>query len=98
MKKIKKLLLTIIILAVTNITVFAASGFETIINVPLGLSIGVPTGTYEALSDKGRVGFDSGVTAQIGYMIGIGKLGISNWESLGIVMTAIKCICLNLKF
>ena len=77
MKKIKKLLLTIIILAVTNITVFAASGFETIINVPLGLSIGVPTGTYEALSDKGRVGFDSGVTAQIGYMIGIGKLGIS---------------------
>ena len=78
MKKFKKLLLlTFALLAITNISVFAASGFEAIINVPLGLSIGIPTGTYEALSDKGRVGFDSGVTAQIGYMIGIGKLGIS---------------------
>lgn len=77
MKKIKKLLLIFSIFAISNISVFAASGFETIINVPLGLSIGVPTGTYETLSDKGKVGFDSGVTAQIGYMIGIGKLGIS---------------------
>ncbi|MEI0608596.1 hypothetical protein [Brachyspira pilosicoli] len=77
MKKIKKLLLIFTLLAISNISVFAASGFEAIINVPLGLSIGVPTGTYEALSDKGKVGFDSGVTAQIGYMIGIGKLGIS---------------------
>ncbi|TXJ40724.1 outer membrane beta-barrel protein [Brachyspira pilosicoli] len=77
MKKVKKLLLIFSIFAISNISVFAASGFETIINVPLGLSIGVPTGTYEALSDKGKVGFDSGVTAQIGYMIGIGKLGVS---------------------
>ncbi|MEI0530926.1 hypothetical protein R4I97_05135 [Brachyspira pilosicoli] len=77
MKKIKKLLLILTVLGISNITVFAASGFEAIINVPLGLSIGVPTGTYEALSDKGKVGFDSGVTAQVGYMIGIGKLGIS---------------------
>lgn len=77
MKKVKKLLLIFSIFAISNISVFAASGFETIINVPLGLSIGVPTGTYEALSDKGKVGFDSGVTAHIGYMIGIGKLGVS---------------------
>lgn len=67
MKKIKKLLLIFTLLAISNISVFAASGFEAIINVPLGLSIGVPTGTYEALSDKGKVGFDSGFTAQIGY-------------------------------
>lgn len=77
MKKIKKLLLTMIILAVTNITVFASSGFETIINVPFGLAVGIPTGTYEALDYKSRLGADFGVTAQVGYMIGIGKLGIS---------------------
>ena len=46
MKKVKKLLLIFTLLVISNISVFAASGFETIINVPLGLSIGVPTGTY----------------------------------------------------
>lgn len=85
-------------MAISNISVFAASGFEAIINVPLGLSIGVPTGTYEALSDKGKVGFDSGVTAQIGYMIGIGNWVLVYWVSLVIVMTAIKCIYFSLKF
>lgn len=77
MKKFKKLLLIIVILAATNITVFASSGFETIINVPFGLAVSIPTGTYEALDYKGRLGADFGVTAQVGYMLGIGKLGIS---------------------
>ena len=84
MKKIKKLLLLISILLITNITFFAASGFEAIINVPLGLSIGIPTGTYDGVDVlKSKVGFDSGVTAQLGFMLGLGKIGISILGELG---------------
>ena len=83
MRKMKRLLLIAAALLITNISVFAASGFEAIVNVPLGLSVGIPTGTYEAIEPKSSPGFDSGVTAQLGYMIGIGKIGISILGELG---------------
>lgn len=70
--------------SLSNINAFAASGFEAILNIPLGLSVGIPTGTYSDVeSIKGKAGFDSGITAQIGYMIGIGKIGISILGELG---------------
>ena len=83
MKKIKRIFIVICALAVTNISVFAASGFEAIVNVPLGLSFGVSEGLHESLTPKSAVGFDSGVTAQLGYMIGLGKIGISILGELG---------------
>lgn len=82
MKKI--ILMLIFITSLSSINLFAASGFEAIVNVPLGLSAGIPTGTYSDVeSIKGKAGFDSGITAQIGYMIGIGKIGISILGELG---------------
>ena len=83
MRKMKRLLLIAAALLITNISVFAASGFEAIVNVPLGLSVGIPTGTYEAIDLGSMPGFDSGVTAQLGYMIGIGKIGVSILGELG---------------
>lgn len=82
MKKI--ILILILVVSLSNINAFAASGFEAILNIPLGLSVGIPTGTYSDVeSIKGKAGFDSGITAQIGYMIGIGKIGISILGELG---------------
>ena len=69
--------------SLSNINAFAASGFEAILNVPLGLSVGIPTGTYETDILKSKAGFDSGITAQLGYMIGLGKIGISILGELG---------------
>ncbi|MEI0565619.1 hypothetical protein [Brachyspira pulli] len=83
MRKMKRLLLIAAALLITNISVFAASGFEAIVNVPLGLSVGIPTGTYDAIDLGSMPGFDSGVTAQLGYMIGIGKIGVSILGELG---------------
>ena len=83
MRKMKRLLLIAAALLITNISVFAASGFEAIVNVPLGLSFGVSEGLHESLTPKSAVGFDSGVTAQLGYMIGLGKIGISILGELG---------------
>ncbi|WP_300369088.1 hypothetical protein [Brachyspira sp.] len=77
MKTIKKLSLIIIFVLAININAFAASGFEAIINVPLGMSVGISDGLTENYSTKSAVGFNSGVTAQIGYLIGLGKIGIS---------------------
>ena len=78
----KKIIL-ILILITSSINVFAASGFEAILNVPLGLSVGIPTGIQQDANIKGTAGFDSGITAQLGYMIGIGKIGVSILGELG---------------
>ena len=69
MRKMKRLLLIAAALLITNISVFAASGFEAIVNVPLGLSVGIPTGTYEAIDLGSMPGFDSGVSilGELGY-------------------------------
>ena len=40
MKKIKKFLLTIAMTMIFSVSAFAASGFEFILNVPFGLSVG----------------------------------------------------------
>ena len=47
------------------------------------MSIGIPTGTYQNIDMKGTAGFDSGITAQLGLMIGIGKIGVSILGELG---------------
>ena len=80
MKKIKKFLLTMAMTMIFSVSAFAASGFEFILNVPFGLSVGfesVDLGmlpgadgiTQRKIEDASPgVGFDIGVAAQLGYM------------------------------
>ena len=84
MKKIKKILLIVIsVLTVSNLTVFADS-FEAIVNVPIGLSVGVTQGLSESISPKSSPGFDSGITAQLGYLVELrAGLGLSILGELG---------------
>ncbi|MEI0559264.1 hypothetical protein [Brachyspira intermedia] len=87
MKKIKKLSLVIALILVANIKVFAASGFEAALSVPLGASFGIFNGTITTIggssSMNSEVGFDSGVHAQIGYMVDFGGFGLSLLGDLG---------------
>ena len=86
MKQLKKIIFTAVLAAALSTSAFAASGFEFILNVPLGLSVGLPTIPEGAPKDfiKSGVGFDAGVTAQLGYMIGVTDgLGISILGEIG---------------
>ncbi|AEM23445.1 hypothetical protein Bint_2851 [Brachyspira intermedia PWS/A] len=87
MKNIKKLSLVIALILVANIKVFAASGFEAALSVPLGASFGIFNGeittTGIAPAINSEVGFDSGVHAQIGYMFDFGGFGLSLLGDLG---------------
>ena len=92
MKKIKKLSLVIVLILVANIKVFAESGFEAALSVPLGASFGIFTGetaftapvfSSVAPAINSEVGFDSGVHAQIGYMFDFGSVGLSLLGDLG---------------
>lgn len=86
MKTIKKLIITSIMLAAFSVSAFAASGFEAILNVPIGLSLGLPAGKqYKNQEDVGvGPGFDIGVAAQLGYMFQVREgLGISLLGELG---------------
>lgn len=78
MKHLKKIIFAFAMIIVLNASAFAASGFEFILNVPFELNINLlpqyniyPTketknGTHYYSGNK--VGFDAGVSAQIGYM------------------------------
>ena len=96
MKKIKKFLLTMAMTMIFSVSAFAASGFEFILNVPLGLSVGfesvdlgllpVADGiTQRKIEDASPgVGFDIGVAAQLGYMFQVKDgFGISVLGELG---------------
>lgn len=87
MKNIKKLSLVIALILVANIKVFAESGFEAALSVPLGASFGIFTGeittTGIAPAINSEIGFDSGVHAQIGYMFDFGGFGLSLLGDLG---------------
>ena len=84
MKKIKKFLLTIAMTMIFSISAFAASGFEFILNVPLGLGVGVPPKSYKEGGAKSGVGFDIGVAVQLGYMAQVTSgFGISALFELG---------------
>ncbi|OEJ13784.1 hypothetical protein BFL38_03280 [Brachyspira hampsonii] len=65
----KKLLLIISIFISINLSLLAASGFEGIINIPSGLSVGIPMGELEGVERKIGFGFDIGITALFGYVI-----------------------------
>ena len=84
MKNIKKFLLTIAMTMILGTSAFAASGFEFILNVPLGAGITMLPKDYKDLGAKGTAGFDAGVEVQLGYMFQVvNGFGISALVELG---------------
>ena len=84
MKKIKKFLLIIAMTMIFSVSAFAASGFEFILNVPLGVGISIPDKDLKDAGFKGTAGFEAGVSAQLGYMFQVvNGFGISALVELG---------------
>ena len=85
MKNMKKKILLIIIIITFNMRLFAASGFEAVLNVPLGVSLGIFNGEVESIGNEPQIntkaGFDAGVNAQLGYMFAFGKFGAMPFET-----------------
>ena len=88
MKNIKKFIVIVAMTMIFSVSAFAASGFEFILNVPLGLGIGIPTKSEKDIKWKSGIGFDAGVTAQLGYMFQVKSgFGISVLGELGYAHT-----------
>ena len=88
MKNIKKFIVIMAMSMIFSVSAFAASGFEFILNVPLGLGIGIPTKSEKDIKWKSGIGFDAGVTAQLGYMFQVKSgFGISVLGELGYAHT-----------
>lgn len=92
MKKIINILL--IFTLSFNIKLFAESGFEAVLNVPLGVSLGIFNGEVESIGNaptiNTKAGFDAGVNAQLGYMFTFGKFGLSLLADMGYTYDSFK--------
>ena len=86
MKNLKKIILTMAMTMVLGTSAFAESGFEFLLNVPLGMHISFPNKETKDLGVKGYGGFDAGVDVQIGYMFQVKDgFGISVLAELGYI-------------
>ena len=86
MKNFKKFLLTMAMTMALGTSAFAASGFEFLLQVPLGMHISFPNKETKDLGVKAWGGFDAGVDAQIGYMFQVkDRFGISLLAELGYI-------------
>lgn len=101
MKHLKKIIFTVVLAAALSTSAFAESGFEFILNVPVGMGINLfPTFDFVATTPKvngggkeylrstfnsdNRLGFDVGVSAQVGYMWQVvNNFGISLLGEIG---------------
>ena len=84
MKKIKKFLLTIAMTMALGTSAFAASGFEFLLNWSGGLKVGIPNKAAKDIGFKKGGGFDTAITAQLGYMFQVKDgFGISLLGELG---------------
>ena len=84
MKKIKKFLLTIAMTMALGTSAFASSGFEFLLNWSGGLKAGIPNKAAKDIGFKKGGGFDTAITAQIGYMFQVKDgFGISLLGELG---------------
>ena len=101
MKQLKKIIFTAVLAAALSTSAFAESGFEFILNVPVGMGINLfPTydivNTFPKVNGSGkdykratfktpdRLGFDVGVSAQVGYMWQVvNNFGISLLGEIG---------------
>lgn len=94
MKKINNFVLIISILILSNIYVFAESGFEAIIDVPIGASITMCFGTpdfnlgnnnvIKIQEINGKVNASAGIDVKLGYLFDIYEdIGISTLAEIG---------------
>ncbi|MEI0487351.1 hypothetical protein [Brachyspira intermedia] len=94
MKKINNFILIIFILMLSNISVFADSGFEAIIDMPIGASFTIPIGkpyidVYGNGSIKsgdiiGKINASAGAAVKLGYLFNIyDDMGISALAEIG---------------
>ena len=84
MKKIKKFLLTMAMTMALGTSAFASSGFEFLLNWSGGLKTGIPNKAAKDIGFKKGGGFDTAITAQIGYMFQVKDgFGISLLGELG---------------
>ena len=84
MKKIKKFLLTMAMTMALGTSAFASSGFEFLLNWSGGLKIGIPNKAAKTIGYERSGGFDTAITAQIGYMFQVKDgFGISLLGELG---------------
>ncbi|WP_288622371.1 PorT family protein [uncultured Brachyspira sp.] len=84
MKKIKKFLLTMAMTMALGTSAFASSGFEFLLNWSGGLKLGIPNKAAKDIGFKKGGGFDTAITAQIGYMFQVKDgFGISLLGELG---------------
>ena len=84
MKKIKKFLLTMAMTMALGTSAFASSGFEFLLNWSGGLKAGIPNKAAKDIGFKKGGGFDTAITAQIGYMFQVKDgFGISLLGELG---------------
>ena len=84
MKIIKKIFLVITLTTIFSVSAFARSGFEFILNVPIGASYSIISQNMKDYEIKNSFGLDAGVEAQLGYMFQIKEgFGISILEDIG---------------
>ena len=84
MKDLKRLFFIVSILIIFNISAFAKSGFEFILNVPIGASYSIISQNMKDYKMKNFFGLDAGVETQLGYMFQINEgFGISVLGDIG---------------
>ena len=94
MKDLKKLFFTVSIFVIFNIPAFAKSGFEFILNVPIGASYSIISQNMKDYEMKNYFGFDVGVNTQLGYMFQIkDSFGISILGDIGYSHDSYKIKC-----
>ena len=81
---LKRLLFILLIFVIFNIPAFARSGFEFILNIPIGASYSIISQNMKDYEMKNSFGLDAGVEAQLGYMFQIKEgFGISVLGEIG---------------
>lgn len=84
MKYLRKIFITMALMTIFSVSVFAKSGFEFHYNALLGIGFGVPTKSLKDFGFKNDIGFDGTCSFQIGYMRQVKEgFGISYLLELG---------------
>ena len=85
MKYLRKIFITIALMTIFSVSVFAKSGFEFHYNALLGVGVSFPTTSMKDMGFKSDIGFDGTGLFQIGYMRQVKEgFGISYLLELGI--------------
>lgn len=84
MKYLRKIFITIALMTIFSVSVFAKSGFEFHYNALLGVGVGFPSKSFKDVGFKNDIGFDGTGLFQIGYMRQVKEgFGISYLLELG---------------